>query len=90
MREVAVHQQFTGHPNIVKLHSYADKSATVQIPRNIPRDENDRFAIWRKGFETNSSASVMVLEQCMHGDLFDFVQTHGPIRDAKMLKFVFL
>lgn len=26
----------------------------------------------------------------MHGDLFDFVQTHGPIRDAKMLKFVFL
>ena len=26
----------------------------------------------------------------MNGDLFDFVQAHGPITDAKLLKFVFL
>ena len=89
-REIAVHQQFEGHPNIVQLYDYSDKAATVQIPRNIPRDENDHFAKWRKGHETSHGQSVMVLEKCEHGDLFDFMQGHGQIRDGKLLKFLFI
>ena len=32
----------------------------------------------------------MVLEKCDHGDLFDFVQAHGQIKDQKLLKFLFI
>ena len=32
----------------------------------------------------------MVFEECRYGDLFEFVSSHGPLKDAKMLKFLFL
>lgn len=31
----------------------------------------------------------MVLEECTHGDLFDYLSTKGAIKDSKLLKFLF-
>lgn len=60
------------------------------MPRSIPRDENDQFAIWRKGCETLKHQSVLLLEECHRGDLFDFIKSHGAVKEQKLLKFLFI
>ena len=32
----------------------------------------------------------MLLEECIHGDLFDYISTNGAIKDQKLLKYMFL
>ena len=89
-REVAIHERLVGHPNIVQMEGFSVGSTTVSIPRNIPLDNNDRFAQWRQGNDLRKNQTVMLLEHCQYGDLFNLVEANGAIKDHRMLKFIFL
>ena len=89
-REIHVHKQLAGHPNIVSMYKHTYKSATLKVPRNIPLHDNDMFATWRKGCETTQRQSVMALEHCTHGDFFNYIQNTGGVKDLKLLKYLFL
>ena len=63
-REIHVHKQLAGHPNIVTMYKHTFKNATLKVPRSLPMHDNDMFATWRKGCETSTNQSVMALEHC--------------------------
>ena len=88
--EVSVHDRLRGHPHILPCYNFSEKTAKVHIPRRIPRFENDQFAKWRQGHETFENQSVMVLEECKYGDLFEYVAANSATRDPKLLKYLFL
>lgn len=89
-QEASVHEQLKDHPHILKMHGYSVKTSTVKVPRNIPRDDNDSWAKWRQGCETENHQSTMVLDECLHGDFFEFIVKNGAIKDQKLLKFLFI
>ena len=60
---------------MVQLRKFVHNTALIDVPRNIPEHEGDHFSKWRKGSETQKEKSIMVLEECTHGDLFDFIST---------------
>ena len=76
------------HPNVVKVYDFIRSKEQVQIPRNIPRDENDTFAKFREGNIEHDNASYITMELCKK-DLFDLVAEVGPLKDDSLIRYIF-
>lgn len=77
--EVQVHRDLVGHPHIVPLLDYKQSTNGVKIR-------------YEGSDESIEGESVMILEYCRYGDLFDFVDANygDSLEDEKLLKFIFL
>ena len=79
--EVQVHRDLDGHPHILQLRDYIEEGATVQVSHEDGSEE------------TISGNSIMVLEYCSNGDLFDFVGASGgsaPLKNEQVFNYVYL
>ena len=50
-REFEILSKLNGHENVLKASEYARGNGKIEIPRNIPKDENDPYARFRSGVD---------------------------------------
>ena len=77
-------------PNLVKMTKASKGHTKVFVPRNIPQNDLDTLASWRKGHDILNDRHMVCMEYCKHGDLFEFVRNNGPINDDSLLRYLFL
>ena len=88
--EIGVLEMLKDEPHFVKIYKACKGDGQVFVARNIPKNEYDTLAKYKKGYEVVKNRWVTCMEHCKHGDLFDLLQSGGAIQDDRLLRYLFL